>query len=195
MPAKRVLTMRSNDGQNASSFNEQAFRILHLILIIGLALSIAGGVEITSRSANEISTGDNLRKAGAILLLIGWLVCLGMNVIFLFRIRHVWQGDRPLVYFGLASAPFLLVRLIYLLALCFATNSKIFDTFSPNIWAQAFMQVVMEFIVFILFCFAGVIAPGIKQTTEQDGSGNGQFPSQGQKYGQDSELGVISGRG
>jgi len=160
--------------------------------MVGLVLSVAGGVEIIpTNSTNEISTGNTLRKIGSILLLVGWLACLGLNVLFLFGIRQVWQGDRLLVYFGLASAPFLLVRLIYLLGLCFATNSKIFDTFSPNIWALAFLQVVMECIVFILFSCVGILVPKIKQTTEQDGPGNGSFPDQVTKLGQNSQLEVI----
>jgi hypothetical protein len=166
-----------------------------LILIIGLVLAIAGGVDIIpTHSADQISTGVSLRKAGSILLLVGWLISLGMNVLFLFRLRHVWEGDKPLVYFGLGSEPFLLVRVIYLLAICFATNSKVFSTFDPNVWAMAFMQVVMEFIVFSLYCFAGIITPGIRQTTEHDHSDNWPLPDQRSKYGQDSELGVIPRR-
>lgn len=192
---QRVLTIKSNDGQNVTSLHQQAFRITHLILIVGLILAIVGGVDIIpTNSANEISTGTSLRKAGSILLLVGWLISLGMNVLFLFRLRHIWEGDRPLVYFGLASEPFLLVRLIYLLALCFATNSKVFSTFDPNIWTMAFMQVVMEFIVFIFYCCAGIITPGIRETTEHDHAGDGPWPGRGSKHGQDSELGVIPGR-
>jgi hypothetical protein len=187
--------MPSNDGQNATSLHRQIFRITHFILLVGLFLAIAGGVDINpTNSADKISTGNALRKAGSILLLVGWLISLSMNLLFLTRLRHIWDGDRPLVYFGLASEPFLLIRVIYLLASSFATNSKVFNAFDPNIWAQAFMQVMMEFIVFILYCCAGILTPGIRQTVERDRSGNGALPSQASKYGQDSELGVIPGR-
>ena len=192
---QRVLTLRSNDGQHVTSLHQQIFRITHLILIVGLILAIAGGVDIVpTNSAAEKSTGIALRKAGSILILVGWLLTLAMNIVFLFRLRHVWEGDRPLVYFGLASEPFLLVRVVYLLALCFTTNSEIFNTFNPNIWASAFMQVVTEAIVFVLYCCAGIVTPGIRQPEEHARSDNGTLRGQGSKYIQDSELGVIPER-
>jgi hypothetical protein len=146
---------------------------------------------------NEISTGETLRKVSAILLLVGWLVSLGMNVLFVLRLHSVWEGDRPLVYFGLAAEPFLLVRLIYLIVICFATNSKTFNPFSPNIWVQAFMQVLMEFIVFILFITAGMITPSVKNTSGTSGRllGRRQLPRQGQStYERDTELGTLPAR-
>ncbi len=189
---QRVLTIRSNDGQNVTSLHQQIFRITHLILIVGVILTMVGVADIIpTNGANAKSTGLTLRKAGPILILVGWLLTLSMNIVFLFRLRHVWEGDRPLVYFGLASEPFLLIRVIYLLAICFAPNSEIFDIFNPNIWASAFMQVLTEIIVFVLYCCAGIITPGIRQTEEHDHADNGTLRGQGSKHIQDAELGVI----
>lgn len=144
--------------------------------------------------AGEISTGNTLRKVSAILLLVGWLISLGMNVLFMGRLRYVWHGDRPLVFFGLAAEPFLLVRLAYLVAISFSTtSSKTFNVFDPNIWVQAFMQVTMEFIVFILFVTAGVLTPGIKNTPTDTRDSSRAAPGQ-PKYGEDTELGTIPAR-
>jgi hypothetical protein len=188
----------SNDGQSESLLNEQFFRITHLILIAGLALAIAGGVMINpTNSASEISTGNTLRKVSSILLLVGWLISLGINALLMGRLRYVWHGDRPLVLFGLAAEPFLAVRLAYLVALSFSTtSSKTFNVFSPNIWVQAFMQVTMEFIAFILFVTAGIITPGIKNTPTDTRDSNTRVPAQPKygEYGQDTELGTIPAR-
>jgi len=119
-----------------------------------------------------------------------------MNVLFLGRLRYVWDGDRPLLYFGLAAEPFILVRIIYLILTAFDSHSKLFNPFAPNIYVQAFMQVTMEFIAFIFFSTAGVITPGIKNTPSPRNNQMGALPStQQQKYRQDdTELGTIPAR-
>jgi len=188
---------KRNDGQRETSLNDQFFRLTHLILIVGLALSIAGGTESSpDNTPSTISTGLTLRKAAAILLLVGWAISLAMNGLFLMRLRYVWEGDKPLVYFGLAAEPFILVRIIYLILTAFDSHSKLFNPFGPNVYVQAFMQVTMEFIAFILFATAGMLTPGIKNTPSHPNGQPGALPAQQQqqqrKYGQDdAELGTI----
>lgn len=190
--------MYSNDGQSESFLNAQFFRITHLILIAGLALAVAGGVMISpDNGASEISTGDTLRKVGSILLLVGWLILLGINALLMGRLRYVWHGDRPLVFFSLAAEPFLAVRVAYFVALSFSTtSSKTFNVFDPNIWVQAFMQVTMEFIAFILFVTAGIITPGIKNTPTDTRDSSTRLYGQPKyrEYGRDAELGTIPAR-
>jgi hypothetical protein len=137
-----------------------------------------------------------LRKAAAILLLVGWAISLAMNGLFLGRLRYVWEGDRPLVYFGLAAEPFILVRIIYLIITAYDSHSKLFNPFAPNVYVQAFMQITMEFIAFILFCSAGIVTPGIKNTPTHPNNQMGALPGrQQQKYGEgDTELGTIPAR-
>jgi len=119
-----------------------------------------------------------------------------MNALFIGRFRYVWEGDRPLVYFGLAAEPFILVRIIYLILTAYDSHSKLFNPFAPNIYVQAFMQVTMEFITFILFSTAGVLTPGIKNTPSHPNNQMGAPPAtQQQKYPQDdTELGTIPAR-
>jgi hypothetical protein len=140
------------------------FRITHLLIIVGLALSIAGGVKaIPTNKAAEISDGRSLRKGAAILFLIGYIVNLGLAVLAFLRIRDAWDGDRKIIYAAVASMPFLFVRLIYTVIVSFDTTSSTFNAFSPNIYAQAFMQITMEFIVFGIYLAAGLTVPSTKE--------------------------------
>jgi hypothetical protein len=181
----------SNDGM-PNKVPEPAFIAHHLATIVGLALAIAGGVEsISTNSANEISTGITLRKAGAIILFVVFLVAAAFCFFLFTRKSLVWHGDRKLVYATVAASPFIFIRAIYLILVSFDSKSKSFNPSSPNIFAQAFMQIVMEFIAFAIFLAAGLTSPTIKDGRYEEKMGyakaRGASPSQ---IG-DAELGNI----
>lgn len=82
-----------------------------------------------------------------------------------------------LVLLALSSTPFLTVRVIYMLLSTFA-NSPPFkgrdlngdgDADTPaNVYVVAFMQYLMEFIVFALFVYAGLVMPSLRKAKEME---------------------------
>jgi len=122
-------------------------------------------------------------------------------MILLLRLSTAWQGDRKIVYAAAASTPFLLIRTIYYILIAFDSHSKTFNAQSPNIYAQAFMQIVMEFIVFAIFLTAGLSSPSTKEaphTYQGEGPelfGNRRHKSSpGSGVHDEPELGTIPAR-
>lgn len=166
-----AVLKRANDGMS-TRIPVRVFQLSHLVIIIGLALTIAGSVEaIPTNSASEISSGRTLRKAGIILLLIAFIANAAITAFTLFRIRQAWAGDRKLVYAVALSLPFLLVRVIYSVCIAFATHSKTFNAQAPNVFVQAFMQVLMEFIIWTILLVGGLLSPSTKEAPYSHGSG------------------------
>lgn len=82
---------------------------------------------------------------------------------------------RTLLRLALCSTPFLTVRVVYLLLSTFA-NTREFqgrdldgdgDADTPaNVYIVAFMQYMMEFIVFVLFLYAGFVIPSLRKARQ-----------------------------
>jgi len=180
------------------------FQLTHLTTIIGLALAIAGGVEsVPTNTASDIHTGQSLRKAGIILLLVVFLASAAIAAFTIRHIRDAWEGDRKIAYAAVACLPFLLVRVIYSLCTAFANHSTIFNSQAPNVYVQAFMQIVMEWIVWSIFLAAGLTSPKNSEAPYSQGQG-AELPARYnnkseaepsyQSNGQ-AERGNVSGRG
>jgi hypothetical protein len=141
-------------------FPDRIFLGTHLIIIVGLALSIAGGVEaIPGNKASEIASGITLRKAASILLFLAFFVLAAATARAFTLLRQTWTGDRTIIHAAAISLPFLFVRALYYVILTFDNGSALFNAVKPNVFVQAFMQVLMEFVVFGMFLAAGLKSP------------------------------------
>lgn len=195
------LTLYRNDGMT-TKIPARFYQLTHLVVIVGLALAIAGGVEsVPTNTASEISTGRTLRKAGVILLLVVFLVNAAIAVFTITRISQAWVGDKKLVYAAVACLPFLLVRVVYSICTAFATGSHIFNAQTPNVYVEAFMQIVMEWIVWSIFLAAGLTSPSSKEAPYSHGSGSQLLPrrftnrSAPAKENGDAEMGTVPAQG
>jgi len=191
------ILKRVNDGM-PTQIPERAFQLARLLTLVGLALAIAGGVEaIPTNSASEISTGTSLRKAASILLLVVFLIGLAVSGIVVLRINSAWEGDRRIIQAVLASLPFIFVRTIYYVILTFDSHSKTFNAQSPNVYVQAFMQILMEFFAFGIFLAAGLVSPSTKTAPYEHGHEGQQMsankPAKNYAMGE-PELGTIPAR-
>jgi hypothetical protein len=170
-----LTVFSSNEGMQMP-FPDRIFLVSYLIIIVGLALSIAGGVEaIPGNPAKEIAGGVTLRKAASILLLVAFFALAAATARAFTMIKQTWTGDRTIIYAALISLPFLLVRALYYVTLTFDTNSAVFNAFKPNVFVQAFMQVLMEFVAFGLFLAVGLKSPTMKEAPHAQKQG-GDFP-------------------
>jgi hypothetical protein len=68
-------------------------------------------------------------------------------------------------------------------------KSKSFNAQEPNVFAQAFMQVVMEFIAFAIFVAAGLVSPAIR-----DGGDGEERESDELKGGDGEGAAIVSSR-
>ncbi|KAL4783738.1 hypothetical protein BJX76DRAFT_245232 [Aspergillus varians] len=163
---------------NSAPIRPFIWTLLHLSQYAAFILSIV--YTFTGR--------DDLSHAAAIIVAFLFACQFSICVIFYARLRHTHAGDHKqpsdqgndkktnlLLLLALSSTPFLAVRVIYMLLSTFA-NSPDFkgkdldgdgDADTPaNVYVVAFMQYLMEFIVFALFVYAGFIMPPLRKAKE-----------------------------
>jgi hypothetical protein len=154
--------LRSNDGTKGNKHPPRFFQVIHLIMTAALILTIIGASESSpSNSPSTLSQSLTLRKVAAILFLVSAVGATGLMLLYAGQFRLVHPGDKIIVICALLAAPFLIVRIIYSILVGFI-NDATFNFITPNVYVEAFMQALMEFIVFALFATAGLIAPKIK---------------------------------
>lgn len=147
---------------------EPAFVTHHLMGIAGLVLLIVGNVDTTSTSdASKVALGLTLRKAGSIIIVVVFLVTAAYTIYLFTRRSTVWYGDRKLLLAGNVALPFITIRALYLLLVTFDSKSKAFNSLQPNILAQAFLQVVTEFIAFAILIAGGLTSPSVAARDEK----------------------------
>jgi hypothetical protein len=153
-----VLTCRSNDGKEFGSVRvpPRAFQLAHVVTLIGLIMAVVAGADSSSSNPNDLKNVKTYRKASAILLLVSLLLSACMVVFLASRARKVIAGDRVIVHSILIALPFLFVRVAYTMLNAFDTSV---NPLYPNIWEEAFMQILMEMVAYTLFLHAGVRAP------------------------------------
>ena len=162
---------------------------------------VAGSESAPGNSPSTLQNAETYRKVAAALLLasaiFNSLIVLRMTMV----IKNVQPGDRIIVWCALASVPFLLVRVVYLMLLGF-DHSSLYNPLSPNIFIQSFMQILMEFICFALYLFAGLMSPRIDQSTHTGGGAqllSGKTGQHQSGYGasapfrRDQQTGVVGG--
>ena len=145
------------------------FQLIHIITLVGLIMSIVAGSESDpSNKPSTLQNAETYRKVSAVLLLVSAILNCLIVIRTTMAIKNVQPGDRVIVWCALASIPFLLVRVVYIMLIGF-DQSSLFDPLSPNIFIQSFMQILMEFICFALYLSAGLMSPRIDPSTHAGG--------------------------
>jgi hypothetical protein len=170
---ERQLTKFSNDGKEFGSVRvpARAFQVTHIITLVGLIMAVVSGSDSSSTNSKTLQSAKTDRKASAILLLVSLVLNTCMVGFLASRVRKVIPGDRVIVWCVLLALPFLFVRIVYYMLLSFDSSNSMFDPISPNIYVEAFMQILMEMIVYALFLTAGVSAPKTNPTDHPYGQG------------------------
>ena len=186
-----AFVKRVNEGMQNRRLPAIIFRALEIVNIVAVILVAYGGSKANtpSNSPSSKNTGVDMEKAGIIVFIITFVLTAVSTLATFSLIRNAIPGDRRILYFAVASLPFLFVRIIYSIIVIFENNqSKVFNMLKPNIWAESFMEILEEFIVVILFLLAGLLTPKISRGQVQGHeTGNGPWPS-GSKYDDGQQL-------
>ena len=139
-------------------------RFLNLPVIAALVLAIVGGTNEFSSSSGDANNGHDLIKAAVLIFLVFLFIMAGIVVLTFKNIRQVVPTEKRLVVAGLASLPFLLVRLIYSVISAFDWKSSDFSflsTSSKAVVIQAILSFLMEVIVVTIYLVTGLLTPAI----------------------------------
>ena len=156
-------------------------RIFHLAVIGALILAIIGGTDQFSSQTSEVSTGHTLTKAAIIVFLGVFLALAAIVVLTMLHVDRVVGSERRLVVAGLASLPFILVRLIYSTITAFDYKNSDFSLISTKreaVILQGILSVLMEFIVVAMFLVAGFLTPPVPKSQAPSGRGRRNMPVQ-----------------
>jgi hypothetical protein len=155
---KYVINMISVDWINARAqgmLTIKHFRLLQLVISIGLILSIAGGSSGDTQS-NGASTVSTTSKAAIALFIVGYI---GICLIWLVSMPQVSiaPGNEKRISLGVMLAlPFIFVRLLYSALAVFVHNST-FNIIDGSVGVHVAMAVIEEFIVVFIYLFLGFI--------------------------------------
>jgi hypothetical protein len=104
------------------------------------------------------------------LLLVAAVISAAIALFFLAQLRRVFKTDRLIIMMAAASVPFVFVRMVYVMLLAFDNDSK-FNPRAPNVYVEAFMQVLMEFIIVAMYLVAGLFSAKIGPDDHTRGRG------------------------
>ncbi|KZP25970.1 hypothetical protein FIBSPDRAFT_661209, partial [Athelia psychrophila] len=165
-----LKTIISNSFPNPGLFTK-AWRLLGLLATIALALSIYGSTET---SPSEVSNGNTLRRVGAFLFLILYLLLVGVHAYCWMNASLLMKHRRTLLVAISSALPFLGIRVVYSILSAFSGSLSFSGTASPtpntSVLAKfsmltgdwpiyLVMSVLMELVVVTIYTTAGARIP------------------------------------
>jgi hypothetical protein len=168
------------------------FRILHLLIIVGLILSIAGGTSSTIQPNGTINI-ETTSKVGIILFLVAYVGIALMLVTSLSGVVLVPTKERRIAGAIIIAMPFILVRLAYSACVVFLNNHT-FSLVNGSVATRAAMAVVEEMIVVAVYILVGFFIDRLEEGTPQmmpakvRGNGRGQFERRRRHGPKDTEA-------
>ncbi|CAK7269732.1 hypothetical protein SEPCBS119000_003716 [Sporothrix epigloea] len=149
--------------------NARILRLLQLAVIVGLILSIVGGINTGNQVSKELVDGSPISytiadesKAGTALMIVGYALLVLSAVALLLRIGSLPQGEKRLLIAVFVALPFVFVRLLYSALSIFDTSNANFHQFGGSTDAGYYvlgMCTVMEIITVIALEAVGLTLP------------------------------------
>jgi hypothetical protein len=150
------LLSHSIDFINAKAsptFTTKHFRILQLLISIGLILSIVGGTSVTIQPDGSFKVATT-SKAGIALYIVGYVGIVLVYLISVPKTSIVPNQERRVPVAIIFALPFILVRLIYSACSVFL-HSHLFNVVTGNVALRVVMAVIEEFMVVAIYIVLG----------------------------------------
>jgi hypothetical protein len=144
------------DFINAKStpiFTVKHFRLLQVLITVGLILSIVGGTSSKVQPDGTIKV-DSTSKVGIILYIVAYV---GLALVYFASVSRTYcvPGKERRVPVAIVIAlPFVLVRLIYSACAVFL-HTHLFNIVTGSVVVLALMAIVEEFIVVVIYISLG----------------------------------------
>ena len=167
------ILQRLHEGMKGRGLASRQIRIISIPLLVGLILGIVAGTKEYDDDPSSRTTGQQLQEGAVILFLVGYLLLAALTLFTVVKKNHILEGEQRLLAAAVVSLPFLLVRIIWSLISAFDHNySGDFSLLADSntavvIWA--IMSVLMEFIVVLLYLFAGLFVRVIPRHMVNEG--------------------------
>jgi hypothetical protein len=136
-------------------FTIKHYRMIQVIITIGLVLSIAGG---SSSNGTHIPTTS---KAGIVLYIIAFIAIVLVCVFSASGLSYAPTADRRIFFALLAAFPFIAVRILYSVLAVFL-HSHLFSIYNGSVPVLVAMSVIEEIIVVFIYLLLGWFLPKIE---------------------------------
>ncbi|KAJ4321450.1 hypothetical protein N0V94_002883 [Neodidymelliopsis sp. IMI 364377] len=141
------------NAKSAPTFTTRHFRLIQLVLLVGMILAIVGGTN-TTVSANGSYQIPTSSKIGVILYVVGFI---GITLMFLMsapRASIIPDKERRIPLAIALALPFILVRLVYSVLSVFL-HSHLFSVATGSVPVRVCMAVIEELIVVAVYVLLG----------------------------------------
>ncbi|KAE9971407.1 hypothetical protein BLS_004451 [Venturia inaequalis] len=150
------LLSRLNDWINARSkghFGVKQFRLIQLLITLGLILAIAGGTGGSTNSGGSPKIATTSKVAIA-LYIVAFVAIVLVWLVSMSALSVVPTVEKRVAFAVLIALPFILVRLVYSACVVFL-HSHLFNLVNGSVVVNAIMAVLMEFVVVAIYLLLG----------------------------------------
>lgn len=157
------------ENKRPSIPNGQVLRLMQLLVVIGLILSIVGGINTSNQVDTDLQNGTPITytvssesKAGIALMIVGYVLVLLTSLVLASKLSSIVDGEKRLLLAIFVAMPFVFVRLLYSILAAFDTSSSNFRQFGGSTTAGYVvlgMCTIMEIICVIIFEVVGMTLP------------------------------------
>ncbi|KAH8664359.1 hypothetical protein BX600DRAFT_436909 [Xylariales sp. PMI_506] len=163
----RFVDWTNTSASSPGLLNVKFFRLLQLLIMLGMILSIAGGTSAFSSSSDSSSGSATAApgtesQAGVILYCVAFAAIILVLVISLPKMAGVPAGERMLAIAVAIASPLIAVRILYSVLTVFVHDST-FNSLDGSVVVKAFMDVVEEFLVVVLYILLGFRLDHLRQ--------------------------------
>jgi lysylphosphatidylglycerol synthetase-like protein (DUF2156 family) len=161
-----VINSADSIGHTSSGvFKAIHFRVLQLLITVGLILCIVGGTSAASStsSAAGVYQPQATTKAGIVLYLIAFIALGLIAAVIAHKLSNASSDEKRLVWAVIMALPFILVRLIYSLISVFS-HSRYFNLITGSVVILVVMSVLQEMAVVLIYLVIGWITDTLPPT-------------------------------
>ncbi|KAF2498019.1 hypothetical protein BU16DRAFT_443044, partial [Lophium mytilinum] len=144
------------NSAKGATFSAIHFRLLQLLISIGLILCIVGGT--SSTSSNGTYTVQSETKIGEILYVVALAALYIVAFITKSKMHNAPTSDNRLAWAVIIALPLITVRLLYSLISVFA-HDKHFSLLTGSVIIHVFMAILEEMVVVVIYLAFGWATP------------------------------------
>ncbi|KAL4881336.1 hypothetical protein BJY04DRAFT_218505 [Aspergillus karnatakaensis] len=152
----RIITSLEH---NMGLYIRQCLRLSRILFLIGIGLTVAGGVLEGSDTISDVLIGLKLVKAGYIVVVV-FAGCLLATQGYLWTQWYcLLESSRTILKVLALAAPFIIVRIVYLFLSVYEASDERWNDLTGPVIPFLFMGLGTEYIVVWMYLATGFVIP------------------------------------
>ncbi|KAH3920118.1 hypothetical protein HBH56_000110 [Parastagonospora nodorum] len=152
------------NAKTISTFTIRHFRLLQLLITLGLILSIVGGTSGTIEPGGAVQVAAT-SKVGIVLYIVAFVVMLFVYSVSIRSTSVIAKQERRIPAAIVFALPLILVRLIYAACAVFLHN-HLFNIITGSMAVQVSMAIIEEFLVSAIYVAVGFLVTSVDPSAQ-----------------------------